>query len=767
MSTPSQHETSLARDRPRRQNIAVPIRAQQEVEERRKVRTTYEDSVAQRAARVEAAARPAPLNDSNNFIFGTPIPQPPPRADRAQEDPDQISPLALHYLCKVATRNAKDLRAAFEQKLIGIPELKEAADNNRADEAPQPDPSLDVQQTTNPVGQKGKGRAGGPIAESHAETNYRGIIASNVSHPVQSKHALATAKQAHKQANRDATQGSPLIRTNTTTIYPGKEKTYPMTPLSPPRPRAIGQPASTCATNQGQPTRPPPASGQRTTVHNVAAAGQTPQPLAPLPRPVGTVLVPETQEDHRHRHESQGRPRHAPHPAPHPAQQVVRPAHSRAPPQDISSTRITAVRHSNNRAESRHTPITMGSWPPNRSKPNTTRKSTPRRDEHHDRASVARNQPVEDVQDIGMLENIDDIDNVDDVDNTNQDGNGSAKKKPRTRPCIKGHKPETQSTVRTMLDAALAHVLAGGTYEHPTTGPNSQTCEDLAAKAWGLACRKTKRDYPMQPSHLKVESKPGVPRLLYLGNHPTFGGTWLGPPACPLPLHHSQVSLQLDAHVTTSRSRAKTALIPEVDKFFGFDTDDHAKNAALSKELLMDGFHQADRKNNWLDFQSEYMRRACRAVAFSGAASFGARHPQAFSPFPMTFVAFVCTITHHIIYCYRDGPLAPDKLSVPMQMWVYRHYMKLLLDMFDNHQNTYSIAIGTISDYCREAVVIVPAINPADAGPMRAWSPDAPEPYVCRFPDPSSDCEMDVDDDNREPTGPFDDDYASGENAGF
>ena len=97
---------------------------------------------------------------------------------------------------------------------------------------------------------------------------------------------------------------------------------------------------------QGQPTHPMPASGQRvTTVYAPTVTGQSPQPLAPTARPVGTVLVPDTQEDRRN--ESQERPRQAPHPV---RQQDGYLTQICTPPQGNTSMHDMAVCHSNNHA---------------------------------------------------------------------------------------------------------------------------------------------------------------------------------------------------------------------------------------------------------------------------------------------------------------------------------------------------------------------------------------------------------------------------------
>ncbi|KAF8595608.1 hypothetical protein BDV93DRAFT_564169 [Ceratobasidium sp. AG-I] len=719
MSTPSQDDASLTRDRPRRVNIPVPARAQQAVEARLKDRSNHEDLVAKHAARTEVAARPAPADDSNNFIFSTPIPVPQPRTSQPQGELEHMSLLASYFLRKLATRDARDLRVAYEQGELSIDQLRvaaeEAADDPDADEEPQADQPTESREISS-VGQKGKGRANDRVTNAQVGTNYKGITVDSVSHPLQSRHAIAAAKQAHAQANRDS-RGSPLVRTDTATIYPGEGNPLPITPSSIPRARVANQPVNSHATKPGQPARPPPTSEQRGPNVQTPVARPPLQPAVACPSTRNTassapmvvrVLVPATQASQQHMRESQELPSQVP--PTQPRDNI--PARSRAPAPINARITGTTVRSSNKRAESRHTPINIGSRPPNRSKPNDTHTNASRPDQRRDHAAVAQDRPIEDevdAQDAIDIENLDAIGNgqvgaVDDVDVDNEGGNNpaAAQTKVRKPVCIKGHKPETQPTITLMVDIALAYVVAAGTYDHPTTGLSVATREDYASKAWALACRRTTRDYPMLTTHLKV----------------------------------------LDAHVTTRRSRAKTVLIPEINKFFGFDIDTPADNAVLSKELLMDGFHQGDRKRNRLDFRGEYLRRACRAVAFSGTESYTSRAPKAFSPFPMAFVAFVCTISHHVIYCYRDGPFSTENLSVPLQMWVYRHYLKLLVDMEKHQANIYSIALGTISDYCRDSLAVAPIGNPADDAPMREWSPDALEPYESRYPNDPSDDEM-------------------------
>lgn len=55
-----------------------------------------------------------------------------------------------------------------------------------------------------------------------------------------------------------------------------------------------------------------------------------------------------------------------------------------------------------------------------------------------------------------------------------------------------------------MLESAVAHVVAGGTYEWTAPGTSVVSREDIASKAWAFACRETKSNYPMQDSHLSL-----------------------------------------------------------------------------------------------------------------------------------------------------------------------------------------------------------------------------------------------------------------------
>ena len=57
-----------------------------------------------------------------------------------------------------------------------------------------------------------------------------------------------------------------------------------------------------------------------------------------------------------------------------------------------------------------------------------------------------------------------------------------------------------------MLEAALARIVADGTYECSSDDPQAEQVsrEEIAASAWGLACEKTNENFPMLPTHLKV-----------------------------------------------------------------------------------------------------------------------------------------------------------------------------------------------------------------------------------------------------------------------
>ncbi|KAF8600618.1 hypothetical protein BDV93DRAFT_510658 [Ceratobasidium sp. AG-I] len=562
MSPPLQNNTSLAWDRPRRVNIPVLAQAQQECQ--------------------------------------------------FQGELEYKSALAAFFLRKVATCDAGDLRADYERGDIDIDALRKAAEDPTANKEPKVHNSTEPQNVSS-GGEKGKACVNDSVTESQVDTVYKGITVNNVSHSLQSRHAVAAAKQAQVQANRNSC-GPLLARTDMSTIYPGQGKPLPNAPLSRPWPSAGNQLTNTRVIKPGQPTCPlPPTSepcmptgqvpvacpaAQFTVAHPSTRDAASPAPW------VVKVLVPETQEIQERRHKSQDNLNQAPPP------RTRAPAPVNAKPQDPT------VRQSNKRTDAQYTPINMGSRPPNHSKPNAPRPEAPQPDQRRNRVAIPQDRPIEDefdTRDAGNYNNFDGIGNdkqgaIENIDNGNQGGNNAATTHADTKvpkpACIKSHKPETQDTLHLMVEIALAYIVGAGTYNHPISGLNPTMCEEVASKAWAMACEQTKRDFPILPTHLKV----------------------------------------LDAHVTTSHMRTKTVLKPEIDKFFGFDVDKPANNASLSKELLMDGFHQGDWKNNRLDFCGEYLRRACHAVAFGSTDSYVADHPMAFTPFPMAFVAFVCSI---------------------------------------------------------------------------------------------------------------------------
>lgn len=85
-----------------------------------------------------------------------------------------MASVASYYLRKLAIRDAEDYRVAYEKGEIGIPELREAAADARANETPQAGRSMDAPKA-NSAAQKGKGRTSGPTADSQVGTNYRGV----------------------------------------------------------------------------------------------------------------------------------------------------------------------------------------------------------------------------------------------------------------------------------------------------------------------------------------------------------------------------------------------------------------------------------------------------------------------------------------------------------------------------------------------------------------------------------------------------------------
>ncbi|KAF8596500.1 hypothetical protein BDV93DRAFT_563263 [Ceratobasidium sp. AG-I] len=773
---PAENASSLAQQRPRRQNISVPARAQQHVDSTVKLRTSRNESAAQKAAQADVDARPKPSHDDDSFIYGAPLP--PPSA--SSSDANREDGLAQIYLQKIAIRDGDDYRAAYEAGQIRLEALMELADDPDANKLPSTNQPPNKQAASS--GQdKGKSRGDGTQPESQVATNYRGITVGDTSHSVQSKYANDTVHPGSKTVKPQAPAQPPvpLKRTDTSTIYPGKGDRYPATPLTAPRRPANAQrqpinqtPTNTHTGNQGEPGRHPQGSIQHTpgSASHVSArpsANSTSrpsdqikharqprasepaptQPLRPSDAATATANAPALA-----RETNRTAPKTA-QPASRPVQ-LQRTDHQQRPqqrqdhglsntrsdahatrrhsqPQFNSSNSGGAVRRAKGHSDSRYTPVPMGPRQPTRSKvkpahANAIRSRATHRPRHATHPSTPAQAAAPQVDEL-VHDNLDYDDDTDPDANADPDADTAddaiAAPTPQTKSqakqaaqksqsTIKGHDVDTQDTVKVMIEAALARIVANGTYECPPGGAGVEqpSRDDIVANAWGLACARTKKDYPFLLSHMKV----------------------------------------IDSQVTTARSRAKQSLKPFIDKFFGFDDDTPEKNAELSKKHL-DGFHQADPDHNRLSFQSEFVRRACRVYAFNGEGSLGAKYPKAFYPFPKTYVAFICTISHHIIYCYRDGPFAKENLHVPMQLAVYRRYLKSLNDFEANQANAFSRTLGEINDYCRGSLAALVSANNAAPEPTREWSPDEEEPYVCQYQEPSSDEDMQPYDDDDDP----------------
>lgn len=133
------------------------------------------------------------------------------------------------------------------------------------------------------------------------------------------------AKHTPNKSDHNASQTSRLKRTDTTTMYPGKDKTVPVTPRSLPRPKAGNQPTNVRPTTQDRPICQLPTAAQRPTPVQTPAVARSPHAAPSAPRAVGTILVPETQED-----------KHS--------------VHNRTPARANTSARDLAIRRPNNRA---------------------------------------------------------------------------------------------------------------------------------------------------------------------------------------------------------------------------------------------------------------------------------------------------------------------------------------------------------------------------------------------------------------------------------
>ncbi|CAE6533246.1 unnamed protein product [Rhizoctonia solani] len=138
--------------------------------------------------------------------------------------------------------------------------------------------------------------------------------------------------------------------------------------------------------------------------------------------------------------------------------------------------------------------------------------------------------------------------------------------------------------------------------------------------------------------------------------------------------------------------------------------------------------------------ESEFLQEAARAVAFQSTNSIGFRSRSYFAPPKDRFLAFLCTLTHHIVYCYRHGDYQYEKLCAAQQEATFGNYMRLIERTRMRTPNLlYNARVG-IYDYCLRSLVD-PDPELEEEEEDREWSADAEEivmsQYASHFPAPA------------------------------
>ncbi|CAE6522204.1 unnamed protein product [Rhizoctonia solani] len=200
--------------------------------------------------------------------------------------------------------------------------------------------------------------------------------------------------------------------------------------------------------------------------------------------------------------------------------------------------------------------------------------------------------------------------------------------------------------LRRVYPLATAPIIVGGVYEWTPDdpGPNMGTYDEIIIRIWDEVTTELDVDVPYQDPY----------------------GTW--------------ITQQLSAY----RNRTKGLLASVAHDELGLKERFSKGNAPLVDQLLPDGFHTAPPPRRPVPFFSNYIIHALKQVAFS-QGKYGIRFPELFNPFPLQFMAYVATMSSHVINCHANGYYDLQKpLKLNEQANTFRSYLEQLVYLNDD-----------------------------------------------------------------------------------
>ncbi|KAF8593809.1 hypothetical protein BDV93DRAFT_566128 [Ceratobasidium sp. AG-I] len=277
------------------------------------------------------------------------------------------------------------------------------------------------------------------------------------------------------------------------------------------------------------------------------------------------------------------------------------------------------------------------------------------------------------------------------------------------KPSVGSFETYEQIVVKSMVRKAKPEIIAAGTFSWRTGDPGDivPDVDTIVARAFAQACRERAQRFVLLTEHITC----------------------------------------VKGLVTTYRHDVKDLIVPLVEKHLDFIDGQREYNRELSQWYLPHSFHEANPEggnNNRLPFESNFIFKAVARALF-GPSKLGLKHPGWFAPVPVRFIAFICSICNHVIYCYRRGSFNSDEhLNATMQEHSFQEYLEDLDDMHRHRAAALRQICASMYDRAREGAGHQPA-PPVDR-PRRNWGPDIAEEYIPRFVAPAVEPEDDGDD---------------------
>ncbi|KAF8597065.1 hypothetical protein BDV93DRAFT_562728 [Ceratobasidium sp. AG-I] len=263
------------------------------------------------------------------------------------------------------------------------------------------------------------------------------------------------------------------------------------------------------------------------------------------------------------------------------------------------------------------------------------------------------------------------------------------------KPIVRSFKGHEGRVVKLMIKKAKPWIISCGTFSWRAEDPGDEvfSVDTIVARSFAMACRERAQHFVLLSEHITC-----VKNL-----------------------------------VTTYRHNVKDVVASLVERMCGFSAGHRSYNRKLVRWLLPDAFHEGlpEIRGDRAPFESHLMYAVVGGTVF-GPGKMGIVHAARFSPIPIRFLAFLCSICNHVIYCYRHGAFNREEhLKSSVQEQAFQEYLALLVEMQGERPNAIELICAMMYDNCRTDAGYAP-VAPADRRP-RDWAPDIVRDYVPRF----------------------------------